>query len=68
MILPFLVCDGRKSAQLDIDLMELTVDRIHQAYKDKRYSCAQLVQAYIDRIGRYDEKINAAQKRVTVTR
>jgi len=48
VILPFLVCDGRKSAQLDIDLMELTVDRIHQAYKDKRYSCAQLVQAYID--------------------
>ena len=59
VILPFLVCHCRKSAQTDIDLMELTVARIHQAYKDKRYSCAQLVQAYIDRIGKYDVQINA---------
>ena len=59
VILPLLVCQCRKSAQTDIDLMELTVARIHQAYKDKRYSCAQLVQAYIDRIGKYDEQINS---------
>jgi len=43
----------------EIDLTELTINKIHQAYKEKKYTSTQLVKAYIDRIKKYDKKINA---------
>ena len=45
----------------NINLMELTISQIHKAYTNHEYTCGQLVQAYLDRIGAYDQstKLNA---------
>ena len=42
-----------------IDLMELTVEDIHQAYENGIYNSQQLVEAYLNRIDQIDEKTNA---------
>jgi amidase len=42
-----------------IDLQELTVAEIHQAYAEGQYNSQQLVQAYLDRIAAYDSLTNA---------
>jgi Asp-tRNA(Asn)/Glu-tRNA(Gln) amidotransferase A subunit family amidase len=44
-----------------LDLMELTISQIHEAYKNQEYTCVQLVQAYLERIEVYDQqtKLNA---------
>lgn len=42
-----------------IDLEELTVAQIHQAYAEGEYNSQQLVQAYLDRIEAYDSLTNA---------
>ncbi|MEE9189389.1 MAG: amidase family protein, partial [Candidatus Neomarinimicrobiota bacterium] len=45
----------------NINLMELTISQIHEAYKNHDYTCVQLVQAYLNRIEAYDQssKLNA---------
>lgn len=47
------------SKEQEIDVMELTIASIHQDFKEKKYTSAQLVQAYINRIKKYNKKINA---------
>ncbi|TDF34659.1 amidase [Alteromonadaceae bacterium M269] len=42
-----------------IDLNELTIKQIHQAYKQQKYNSEALVNAYIDRIKQLDSKTNA---------
>ena len=42
-----------------IDLNELTVSQVHEAYKSKAYNSERLVSAYLERIKEHDEKINA---------
>ena len=42
-----------------IDLSELTIKEIHEAYQKGNYNSQQLVQAYLDRIEQYDGRINA---------
>ncbi len=42
-----------------INLNELTVEDIHQAYKEGKYTCRQLVEAYLERIEKLDDRINA---------
>jgi len=41
-------------AQMDRDLMEVTVDRLHQLYHQHRYTVVQVVQWHLDRIARYN--------------
>ena len=55
----FFVAHCHKPGRIEIDLAELTIARIHQAYSENQYTCTQLVQAYIERIWKYDGKINA---------
>jgi len=42
-----------------IDLNELTITNIHQAYKEGNYTSRQLVEAYLERIEKQDDRINA---------
>ena len=42
-----------------IDLTELTIEDIHQAYEKGVYNSQQLIQAYLDRIEQLDGKTNA---------
>ena len=42
-----------------IDVTELTVAKIHKAFKNKQYSSEQLVTAYLARIKQFNNKINA---------
>ena len=42
-----------------IDVTELTVAKIHKAYKKGLYTSEQLVTAYLERIKQFDKKINA---------
>ena len=41
-------------SQMDGDLMEVTVDRLHQLYREHRYTVTQVVQWHLDRIARYN--------------
>jgi amidase len=55
---------GGAQAQPRFQLLEATIDGIHAEMRAGRISCAQLVQAYIDRIKAYDQKgptLNAVQ-------
>lgn len=51
-------CQSPKPSE-PIDLMELTVEDIHQAYENGIYNSEQLVEAYLNRIEQFDEKTNA---------
>ena len=42
-----------------IDVTELTIAKIHKAFKNKQYSSEQLVTAYLARIKQFNNKINA---------
>jgi len=42
------------SQQVDRDLMECSVGRLHQLYRNHRYTVTQVTQWYLDRITRYD--------------
>ncbi len=42
-----------------IDLEELTIAKIHEAFKEGRFTSEDLVQAYLERIEKYDPQINA---------
>lgn len=46
-------------SEANIDLTELTIADIHQAYREGRYNSHQLVSAYVARIAQHDELINA---------
>ena len=48
-------------AQMDRDLMEVTVDRLHQLYREHRYTVTQVVQWHLDRIARYNGIYRAVQ-------
>jgi len=50
-------CSNEK--QVNIDLNELTIAKIHTAYENGEFTCKQLVQAYIDRIKANDSVTNA---------
>lgn len=41
-------------SNMDRDLMEVTVPRLHQLYAQHRYTVTQVTQWYLDRIARYD--------------
>jgi amidase len=47
--------------QMDRDLMEVTVDRLHALYRDHRYTITQVVQWHLDRIARYNGIYRAIQ-------
>ena len=51
-------CQSPKPSE-PIDLMELTIEDIHQAYEKGIYTSQQLVEAYLNRIEQLDEKTNA---------
>ncbi len=51
-------CQTNQAPEL-IDLHELTIRDIHQAFKDGKYNSQQLVSAYLDRIEHLNPKINA---------
>ena len=42
-----------------IDVSELTIAKIHQAYREGQYNSEQLVAAYLERIKKYDKYLNA---------
>ena len=47
--------------QMDRDLIEVTVDRLHQLYREHRYTVTQVVQWHLDRIARYNGVYRAVQ-------
>ena len=47
--------------QMDRDLLEISVDQLHQLYRDHRYSVAQVVRWHLDRIARYNGVYRAVQ-------
>ena len=53
----FISCSQTPNANLDVS--ELTISEIHQAYKNGTFTSEQLVQAYMDRIEAVDQKVNA---------
>ncbi len=48
-------------AAMDRDLMEVTVDRLHELYRQHRYTVTQVVQWHLDRIARYNGIYRAVQ-------
>jgi len=48
-------------AVMDRDLMEVTVDRLHELYREHRYTVTQVVQWHLDRIARYNGIYRAVQ-------
>ena len=49
------------SSQMDRDLLDVTVDRLHELYLQHRYTVVQVVQWHLDRISRYDGIYRAVQ-------
>ena len=61
ILIPFIftqACNYEKSQQ-PIDLNELTISEIHQAYQNGDFNSEQLVQAYLNRIDQFNGQINA---------
>jgi len=54
----FIACESPKLAQ-PLDVTELTISNIHQAYQEGNFTSEQLVAAYLDRIHQFDTLINA---------
>jgi amidase len=46
---------------MDRDLMDVTVDRLHELYQQHRYAVTQVVQWHLDRISRYNGIYRAVQ-------
>lgn len=59
LILFCIVGCGPTKKELVIELEELTVAQIHEAYKQNEYSSEELVRAYLNRIQAYDSATNA---------
>jgi amidase len=53
------VSSDRKT--IDRDLMEVTVNRLHELYRQHRYTVTQVVQWHLDRIARYNGIYRAVQ-------
>jgi amidase len=53
--------DAASYATIDRDLMDVTVDGLHQLYREHRYTVAQVVQWHLDRIARYNGIYRAVQ-------
>jgi amidase len=53
--------DASRRAAMDRDLMEVTVDRLHELYREHRYTVTQVVQWHLDRIARYNGIYRAVQ-------
>jgi tetratricopeptide (TPR) repeat protein len=53
----FSFCKSPEPKQIDLD--ELTISQIHQAFSDGEYSAEELVQAYLDRIDSLDSSLNS---------
>ncbi len=51
-------CRTQESTK-SIDLNELTIADIHHAYKGGEYNCRHLVEAYLERIEKFNDRINA---------
>ncbi|MFC1482118.1 amidase [Candidatus Neomarinimicrobiota bacterium] len=51
-------CSPQKE-KVQIDLAELTISDIHEAYQEGRYSSEELVSAYLTVIKQHDEELNA---------
>ena len=49
------------SSQMDRDLLDVTVDRLHELYRQHRYTVVQVVQWHLDRISKYDGIYRAVQ-------
>ena len=47
--------------QMDRDLLEVTVDGLHEFYREHRYTVTQVVQWHLDRIARYNGIYRAVQ-------
>ena len=54
---PFFGCESPKKES--INLSELTISDIHEAYQSGKYNSQELVQAYLDRIEEMDSAINS---------
>lgn len=54
----FISCQKLDSSP-KIDVLELTISKIHKAYVQKDYTSTQLVQSYLDRISTLDSTINS---------
>jgi Asp-tRNA(Asn)/Glu-tRNA(Gln) amidotransferase A subunit family amidase len=48
-------------AAMDHDLMEVTVDRLHELYREHRYTVTQVIEWHLDRIARYNGIYRAVQ-------
>jgi len=46
---------------MDRDLMEVTVDKLHELYEQRRYTVTQVIQWHLDRISRYNGIYRAVQ-------
>ncbi len=57
--LVFLLIMAGCQKQKAINVNELTISKIHKAYREGRYNSEQLVAAYLARIKKYNGKINA---------
>ena len=55
----FLMIISGCQKQKPININELTIAKIQQAYREGRYNSEQLVAAYLDRIRKYNDKLNA---------
>ncbi len=53
--------DQADQAAIDHDLMEVTVDHLHELYRQHRYTVTQVVQWHLDRIARYNGIYRAVQ-------
>ena len=40
----------------ELDLMEITIQKVHQAMKEGKLTCRQLTEFYLERIEQYDRK------------
>ena len=47
------------SSDIDRDLLEVTIERLHALYDAKRYTATQVTRWYLDRIARYDRVYRA---------
>lgn len=59
LLLSILIACNTQSDENNIDLQELSVSEIHQAYTEGQYNSQQLVRAYLARIAAYDSLTNA---------
>jgi amidase len=55
-------CRRKPEQKLPVKLSELTIADIHTAYKNGAYTSEDLVQAYLKRIEKYDDQVNAITK------